>query len=259
MVEKIIKEIQSLNVDEINDYILKRRQNLLSREKNKHRFIHYSICTPNVYKQYLDENCDIYIDQFGEISFFLDDQEYLCLKLIEKIKTKPCNSITDVSKIVTEVIYDYFGGVKVNGGEKERLSHLKTTGEKNYLSAFKGTTHGFCVEKAIVAHQLFKFLGIDSSFVYSPTLVNGEKIIHAFNLISFNNQDCIYDSSLVDHTSEETEYNCIVKFEGCDLKKLQNLPPRTLKSQSGKTIVCVYNPDNHPAFQIDKGYVSEPV
>ena len=263
MVRNIIEEIQSLSDEQVDSYIVGRRKHLLETDTDHSvKFTRPGILSSNGmrYDTYLSDNCEIYLDGNGEYSYFLDDQEYICSLLIQRLRSQPCKNIAELSKIITEVIYDYFGGAKTKGTEKDRLAHLtrldklgdREVKDVNKLSLFKGTADAYCVEKATVAHQLFRFLGIDSSLVYTTTSVNDDLALHAISVVSSDNHSYIYDPTLVDHTSEETELDCLIDFESGDVDKLQNLPKRILRSQSGKVLVCSYNPDNSYILRLGK-------
>lgn len=188
----------------------------------------------------------------GDIfEYFFDDNKTV-LGVFSNILSKEHlpKTFEQVCELVAQTVYAYFGGVEVRGTEKDRFSHIKSLDfladdERNYISAFRGTQNGWCMERAAVAHQLFHMLGIESEFVCSPILIDGKRETHAFNMLRKGDNCYLFDCTLMDFTSENTVASPIVAvLPKSAYDDISNIPKRTFHGKDMKQRHCVYNPEN---------------
>ncbi len=257
----ILKLINS-NDEELENLVNSRITSLLSENKGARYNINIKPLTsfkplleqkPVAYRYTLDsEKTEIYINGgFDEgISYYFDATEELCKSLTKKIKSHKVQNFEELSKLVAETIFEYIGGAEVSGTASDRLTHLVTQDkladdEKNYISAFKGTQHAWCFERASMAHQLFKFLGYECELAISPLIVDGKSDLHAFNLIKLNDRVVLFDATMLDYSKNNPSETCIV-FDNLPLScydNLQNIPERVFHSKNNERR-CTINPSN---------------
>ncbi len=96
----------------------------------------------------------------------------------------------------------YFGNTfSSNSTLKENIKfysdHTHSESDSVNLSELKGKGIAVCAEKASLAHNYLKFLGIDSKLVSSLNcrFTEGNNDSHAYNLISTKNGEFLYDPS----------------------------------------------------------------
>ncbi len=106
-------------------------------------------------------------------------------------------NIQELSSIVLETVNDFFGGF-ANIDERMEYYYPEdfTESKDNKISNLKGTGAAMCVERAALAQNLLKYLGINSFFKASGILRNNNKEDHCYNLIEFNGKYYIFDTSI---------------------------------------------------------------
>ena len=129
--------------------------------------------------------------QIGDIS---DAYEMLKQKLMSKELTFDTLFCT-----VFEVIDEYFGRFE---NVSERMTYYKSedrvSDNDNYnkITNLKGKSSAMCVERAALAQNLLKVIGINSIFKSSTVVVNGKIDQHAYNLVEYNDKYYIFDSTI---------------------------------------------------------------
>lgn len=120
---------------------------------------------------------------------------YELLKL--KISDIDSNDIFELSRVVLETVNEYFNGFS---NIDSRMNYYHTLdydeSENNKISNLKGAGAAMCVERSALSQNLLKSLGINSFFKTSGILKNGNREVHSYNLIEFNNRYYIFDSSM---------------------------------------------------------------
>jgi hypothetical protein len=105
--------------------------------------------------------------------------------------------IFELSREVLETVDEFFGGF---ANIDVRMDYYYPAdfdeSKDNKISNLKGTGAAMCVERAALAQNLLKSLGINSFFKTSGIIKNNNKEIHSYNLIEFNNRYYIFDSSM---------------------------------------------------------------
>lgn len=245
----LLEEIQ--NSDDIVK-IVDERFNELQKNCNSQR-----VCFPlsygGVFRDFYEKEKNSPMIEFsggidGEVcGYQVDNTKELVFRFIEKYKSSKCENIYDLCKIITSVIYDYIGGPNVVGTYQDRVDIAN--GER--LSAFKNSQNAWCQERAVMAHQLFKMIGLDSELAMSQIWLdetitkkgNPKFEPHAYNLIKYDGVVYLFDATLVDYSKDENEHTSIV----CELPlsaydDLKNIPVRRFKSKDFRLRSCVYNP-----------------
>ena len=116
-----------------------------------------------------------------------------------KSKTTSDNSldIFKLSHIVLETVDEYFGGfANVDSRMNYYCSEDFDESKDNKISNLKGTGAAMCVERAALAQNLLRTLGINSFFKTSGIVRDGHKECHSYNLIEFNDKYYIFDCSI---------------------------------------------------------------
>lgn len=117
--------------------------------------------------------------------------------LITKINGIDNTNIFELSRAVLETVDEYFNGLdNINNRMNYYYSVDYEESKDNKISNLKGTGAAMCVERSALAQNLLKSIGISSYFKTSGILKNGNKEVHSYNLIEFNNNYYIFDSSI---------------------------------------------------------------
>jgi hypothetical protein len=117
--------------------------------------------------------------------------------LKSKISGIDTTDIFELSRIVLETVDEYFGGF-ANASTREDYYYSDDFEESknNKISNLKGTGAAKCVERAALAQNLLKSLGINSYYKSSSIIKNANTEGHSYNLIEFNNKYYIFDPSM---------------------------------------------------------------
>ncbi len=120
---------------------------------------------------------------------------YELLKL--KIKNINTTDIYELARVVLETVDEFFGGID---NIEMRLDYYYPSdfeeSKDNKISNLKGEGAAMCVERAAVAQNLLKSLGINSFFKTSGIIKNNEKEVHSYNLIEYKGKYYIFDTSI---------------------------------------------------------------
>ena len=271
-IKEKLKNIINASEKELKEAIFKKYERLEALEvQPKEVHIRPSV-TPVVYRNYINSkksNVEITggFDDGEILSYRVDNTKEVFENFAAKVRENKPNSDGDFFWCVTQTIFDYIGGAEVVGGLEDRLGHLGE-GKENGLSSFKGSHHAWCMERSIMAHQIFKMLGLDAELVVSPIHLDGKirkdgKIKteqHAFNVVKVNGKTYLYDATLLDYEKPFEQQNCIVEIlPETSYDDLRNINERKFKSKTGAIRTCRYNPKNGSVFIIgdDNGSVNE--
>lgn len=252
----IIKTIKELPEDKVDEFIAKRIEYL-----SKNHETQYAMITPNasqvmMYSGFLVPHKNQVSIDFFEHIFRVDDLETIYKMMIDKIKKSDPKNIEDIFKCVSGVVFDYVGGPAVDGTMADRMSHFTPEDDLpedgyNVLSNIKGTKHAFCVERAVITHELLYFLSLKSMMVFSQVEINGNMEVHCYNLTRGKSKAYGIDTSLIDFSSKEAMENPVI-FKGNleDVIKMQNIPKRTIYSSKGEKREITYNPKNRSVSRL---------
>lgn len=162
---------------------------------------------------------------------------------------------------IQKAVFRYFGNGVPNDVVRTML--YKTAHEKDEdlpISKFKGTNMSMCTERSALAHNFFKILGYNSSYVSGMVFLNGQKDLHSYNAVQLSSGYKIFD--LVCTPTKSIEHNLpnpIMCNLDVNMGKMMlnngeidnlDLPQTNFKSQSGKDYFISYgNIDKFEHFE----------
>lgn len=247
----ILKRILSLKKEEYSAFVDKRIESLSKAT---------SFC-PRV-KNGQFEKCNKF---FGKNSLIVAGHSYLLLDddsvfniLIDNLKKMfkgyKFNNNKEINKIIREAVqksvFDYYGIGKTD--EQERDCVYRRSFEKDEytsVSEFKNTCNSACLERSALAHNFFKFLGIESLIISDLiSLNNNGNELHTLNIIREDGNDYIYDlintywdkeapAPEIIHEKIEGEHDLFNNQDYCSFPYLKEI---FVKTQSGKTVRISY-------------------
>lgn len=120
---------------------------------------------------------------------------YELLKM--RISTVVNADINELACIVLGVVDEFFCG---HDNTADRMSYYLSYDYEeelhNQISDLQGTGAAMCVERAALAQNLLKFLGINSFYKTSGIIRNNNREVHSYNLIEYNGKYYIFDTSI---------------------------------------------------------------
>ena len=193
--ENIIKQIVKLNSKDYLEFLNKRIKSFTKVEYfkpscNEHKTV--------VTTKFFGKDSKIVS---GYAPLVLDDDSAYFL-LFDKIKQLSSNynldNPLDVDKLsvlaVQTSVFEYFGNGAPNDVVRTLLyrnSFMKD--EDLSISKFKGSNQSMCTERSALAQNYFKLLGYDCSYLSGIVFLNGQKDLHAFNVVRFSDATKIFD------------------------------------------------------------------
>ncbi len=134
----------------------------------------------------------IVLGKIGDVS-----EAYKTLE--EKIKTSKSFDFEKISTLVFEVVDEYFGRFE---NVKSRMlfypdeDSIYSGEDYGKISELKGKSSAMCVERAALAQNLLKIIGINSIFKSSKVIINGKHDAHAYNLVEYDGKYYIFDTTI---------------------------------------------------------------
>ncbi len=116
------------------------------------------------------------------------------------------HTFEDYAICMMKTIQEYFGDYS---NIDERMNNYPDT---DYIedgipigkvSNLKGMNAAMCVERAMVAQNLLRLLGINSFYKCSGILKNDKKEVHSYNLVEFEGKYYIFDATMPTLKDEE--------------------------------------------------------
>ena len=114
-----------------------------------------------------------------------------------KIKNFDNLDIFGLSQAIIETVNEYFNGF--NNTDKRNDYYYPSDFDEcinNKISNLKGTGAAMCVERAALAQNLLKSLSINSYYKASGIINNNNPEVHSYNLIEYDNNYYIFDTSI---------------------------------------------------------------
>ena len=109
------------------------------------------------------------------------------------------HTFEDYSICMMKTIQDYFGDYS---NIDERMNNYPDTDfiedgiPIGKVSDLKGKNAAMCVERAMVAQNLLKLLGINSYYKSSGIIKNGKKDVHSYNVVEYGGRYYIFDATI---------------------------------------------------------------
>lgn len=224
----ILKQIIELKTDEQIEYFIINKTFLLELSSEK----------KTVGQNYTDSFRD-YISKKIHFKPSPDFEEGKCpdliyddlepyFNLIKLIKQNNCHDITHLLLLINITIYEYFNPNSIKS-KKDLIiarytTYLSNKDKSLSIKIIKKNGIAVCSEISGLAHNMFKFLGIDSEFVCGS--LNDE--YHAYNFIYPNGYDSeptilIDSTNFFDYTLEKNEYEQFISGKPLTINSKNNL------------------------------------
>ena len=112
-------------------------------------------------------------------------------------------NIQTISKLIFAVIEKYFE----RGNEESYRKRNYLLGSTNGPVSFQNLREGkaMCTERALLAQNLFKMIGIDSVMKQMDVLYNEKNENHVFNIVRANGENYIFDAAIPTTQSDKTK------------------------------------------------------
>lgn len=199
MKNKLINKYKELR----NKIILEERKKQFSKkENNSYQYLDMLHNSIGIYNEFIDKDTHVIVGRGIKNSFYFKtgnlDEAYLSLMNKVKVNTNctlNINSEEELLNILNKIyatIIEYFG----YGNVEDRIKHYESNWSQNItLESLKGKNLAVCLEDAVLAQNMLKLLGFNSTLKVSLIqLENGKYDRHAYNLISYKNKHYIFDS-----------------------------------------------------------------
>ena len=116
------------------------------------------------------------------------------------------HTFEDYAICMMKTIQDYFGdysNIDIRMNNYPDTDYIEDGIPIGKVSDLKGKNAAMCVERAMVAQNLLRLLGINSFYKCSGILKNGNKEVHSYNLVEFDGKHYIFDATMPTLKDEE--------------------------------------------------------
>lgn len=116
------------------------------------------------------------------------------------------HTFEDYSICMMKTIQEYFGDYSNIDQRMDNYPDVDLIEEGlpiGKVSNLKGKNAAMCVERAMVAQNLLKLLGINSYYKCSGIIKNGKKEVHAYNVVEFQSKYYVFDATMPTVKDEE--------------------------------------------------------
>lgn len=116
------------------------------------------------------------------------------------------HTFEDYSICMMKTIQEYFGDYS---NIEERMNNYPDVDfiadgfPIGKVSDLRGKNAAMCVERAMVAQNLLRLLGINSYYKCSGIIKNGNKEVHAYNVVEYDGKHYIFDATMPTVKDEE--------------------------------------------------------
>ncbi len=117
----------------------------------------------------------------------------------KKLMETDISDVFKLGQVIFETVDEYFGGID---NIEQRLNYYYDNDagyelyNQNAISNLKGTGAAMCVERAALAQNLLRYLGINSFYKGSEIIKNGKREVHSYNVIEYQGKYYILDTSI---------------------------------------------------------------
>lgn len=119
--------------------------------------------------------------------------------LEQKMKERMPEDFESLCACVFATIQEYFGDYRNVSSRMDNyvdLDYIESFEDIGKVSNLKGKNAAACVERAMVAQNLLKFLKINTFYKSSGIINDGKKEVHSYNLVEHNGRCYIFDATM---------------------------------------------------------------
>ena len=116
------------------------------------------------------------------------------------------HTFEDYAVCIMKTIQDYFGDYSNIDDRMNNYPDLDDIQDGNRIglvSDLKGKNAAMCVERAMVTQNLLRLLNINSFYKSSGILKNGNREVHSYNLVEYDDKYFIFDTTMPTLKNEE--------------------------------------------------------
>jgi hypothetical protein len=144
-------------------------------------------------KEFIDEDMKVGLEEgFDPINLSMGNNDEAYVDLFKKIKSSANVDFDTTMELVYDEVSNYFGNYD---NVDKRLDYYQEDSINN-ISNLKGKNSAKCTERAMLAQNLLKLIGVDSTLKISQVVVDGKEDIHAYNLVQDDGKYYIFDSTI---------------------------------------------------------------
>lgn len=203
--------------------------------------------TANKTTKFFSEN---YLILTSHTPLVLDDDSIYSnfYKILQELQDN--YTLSDLATCVQRTIFGYFGSGMTQDDFRNYIYLNNWRNDKNTsIKDFKCLGISQCLERASVAHNLFKLLGLKSALISSDVYINNKQSLHCYNIIEYENQTYLVDFN---RTSLNPAILPQPIIEKLDINSLSNSPFDDNKTFTiTKPIVVSYVTKNNKSYTVE--------
>jgi len=217
MIENFLDLIVKTPQNQICDIVADRIAELKNNCTSDFYCYNYNQNNTNSFGEFITTENLIQISDYPEWFLKFNDEQKIYEELANHIKQNFNEKTSDfdlICKSIRDVVYSKIG--QTNHAENLDRYCQFTTQKDNIcpISNFYGRDISECSERALIAHNLFKFLGVESYFMAGKLNINNNVQMHNYNIIYIKDKAYIFDLACTPLTKKENgelEKNPLIK------------------------------------------------
>lgn len=217
MIKNLLDLIVKTPQSQICNVIADRIAELKNDCKGDFYAFNYNQSNTNSFGEFITSENLIQISDYPEWFLKFDDEKLIYEELANRIKQNYNENLSDfnlIYKSIRDVVYSKIG--QTNHAENLDRYCQYTTQKDNIcpISHFYERDISECSERALLAQNLFKFLGVESYFMAGKLNINDNIQMHNYNIIYIKDKAYIFDLACTPLTKKENgelEKNPLVK------------------------------------------------
>ena len=145
------------------------------------------------YSGIFDNEDDVIVERNGNIYHaMIGDIKEAYIMLRNSIASKEPRNVPEYLDCIQDVMLAYFGNYyNVNN----RIKYWKSD-DKYLVSELAHKNSASGIERAMVAQNLLWEIDVKSHYKISMIIIDGKPMMHAYNIISYDNKNYIFDASI---------------------------------------------------------------
>lgn len=211
------------------------------------------------YSEYFTDQKVLIANGIGDIiPAVMGDVSIVCEAFKKTIEEKGISDFDEIAKYLYSTVTSYFGdfsNVENRLGYFYTLDEIKSDDDITHVAGLKGLNAAMCMERAMLAQNLLKTIGVNSYFKSTAIERRGELEAHSYNLAEYDGKYYLVDTTIPRKVNEELTpviaeipKEAFEKLSSPEAKDGYSIKTRNFSVYSMQYLDVVYDPGREQEF-----------